>query len=99
MQITLQGYVNALEQAESRRAELDTQIRELLPSWSLGVNLLPLFLTRRECPLQEELQTIQGPVRQHGGGHAPYTKGNFQFERTVTGWRTRFPLLDLRLKR
>ena len=36
MQITLQGYVNALEQAESRRAELDTQIRELLPSWSLA---------------------------------------------------------------
>src|SRR5205807_5502509 len=31
--------------------------------------------------------------------HAPYTKGNFQFERTVAGWRTRYPLLDLRLKR
>jgi signal transduction histidine kinase/DNA-binding response OmpR family regulator len=31
--------------------------------------------------------------------HAPYTKGNFQFERTVTGWRTRYPVLDLRLKR
>jgi transposase len=36
MQITLQGYVNALEQAESRRTELDIQIRELLPSWSLA---------------------------------------------------------------
>lgn len=36
MQITLQGYVNALEQTESRRAELDAQIRELLPSWSLA---------------------------------------------------------------
>lgn len=36
MQITLQGYVNALEQAESRRAELDAQIRELFPSWSLA---------------------------------------------------------------
>src|SRR5207302_9864029 len=33
------------------------------------------------------------------GDHAPYTKGNFQFERTVAGWRTRYPLLDLRLKR
>src|SRR5437773_2264288 len=31
--------------------------------------------------------------------HAPYTKGNFQFERTVTGWRARYPVLDLRLKR
>ena len=36
MQITLQGYVNALEQAESRRAELDVQISELLPTWSLA---------------------------------------------------------------
>lgn len=36
MQITLQGYINALEQAESRRAELDMQIRDLLPSWSLA---------------------------------------------------------------
>ncbi|MBS1801362.1 MAG: IS110 family transposase [Acidobacteria bacterium] len=34
MQITLQGYVNALEQAESRHAELDIQIQELLPAWS-----------------------------------------------------------------
>jgi hypothetical protein len=33
------------------------------------------------------------------GGHAPYTKGNFQFERVITGWLTRFPLLDLRLKK
>src|SRR5262245_20114497 len=31
-------------------------------------------------------------------GHAPYTKGNFQFERTVAGWRERYPLLDLRRK-
>ncbi len=31
--------------------------------------------------------------------HAPYTKGNFQFERTVTGWRARYPALNLRLKK
>jgi len=31
-------------------------------------------------------------------GHAPYTKGNFQFERTVVGWRERYTLLDLRRK-
>src|SRR5258708_39614376 len=36
----------------------------------LGINLLPLFLTRRECPLQEGLQTIQGPVRQRGGDNS-----------------------------
>jgi transposase len=36
MQITLQGYINALGQAESRRAELDMQIRDLLPNWSLA---------------------------------------------------------------
>ena len=28
--------------------------------------------------------------------HAPYTKGNFQFERVITGWRTRYLMLDLR---
>jgi hypothetical protein len=33
-----------------------------------------------------------------GRDHAPYTKGNFQFERTVTGWRTRYSVLDFRLK-
>jgi hypothetical protein len=32
------------------------------------------------------------------GDHAPYTKGNFQFERTVVGWRERYTLLDLRRK-
>src|ERR1700722_383170 len=31
--------------------------------------------------------------------HAPYTKGNFQFERVITGWRTRYPMLDGRLKK
>ncbi len=30
---------------------------------------------------------------------APYTKGNFQFERTVTGWQERYALLDLRRKK
>jgi transposase len=46
MQITLQGYVNALEQAESRRAELDAQIRELLPSWSLAPVVIALQALR-----------------------------------------------------
>jgi hypothetical protein len=30
---------------------------------------------------------------------AAYTKGNFEFERVVRGWRTSYPVLDLRLKR
>jgi len=34
-----------------------------------------------------------------GGDHAPYTKGNFEFERIVTGWRGIHTVLDLRLKR
>ena len=34
-----------------------------------------------------------------GSDDAPYTKGNFQFERIITGWRTRYALLDLRLKK
>ena len=34
-----------------------------------------------------------------GRDHSPYTKGNFEFERVVRGWRTSYPVLDLRLKR
>jgi hypothetical protein len=34
-----------------------------------------------------------------GSDHSPYTKGNFEFERVVRGWRTSYPVLDLRLKR
>ena len=33
------------------------------------------------------------------GDHSPYTKGNFQFERIVTGWRAKHAPLDLRLKK
>jgi hypothetical protein len=31
--------------------------------------------------------------------HSPYTKGNFEFERVMRGWRSSAPLLDLRRKR
>jgi transposase len=34
-QQTLQHYINTLDQAMARRSELDGQIREILPSWSL----------------------------------------------------------------
>jgi len=42
-----------------------------------------------------ELLKVNGP---HLTDHAPYTKGNFQFERTVAGWLERYTLLDLRRK-
>jgi hypothetical protein len=31
--------------------------------------------------------------------HSPYTKGNFQLEEVVTGWRAKYSVLDLRLKK
>lgn len=35
-QIAFQNYLNAMEQALSRREQLENQIRELIPDWSLG---------------------------------------------------------------
>ncbi len=49
--------------------------------------------------LQESFQSVQRAVSERGGDHSPYAKGNFQFERVVTGWRASSPVLDLRLKR
>lgn len=46
-QIAFQGYLNALEQAESRQAELEQQIREVIPIWSL-------------FPLVTALQALRG---------------------------------------
>ena len=38
---------------------------------------------------------LNAAVKRH---HSAYTKGNFQFERTVEGWRERYALLDMRRK-
>src|SRR6266436_9009766 len=38
-------------------------------------------------------------VAERGRSHSPYTKGNFEFERVVRGWRTRFSVLDCRRKK
>ncbi|WP_373415025.1 IS110 family transposase [Ensifer aridi] len=46
-QIAFQSYLNAHEQAESRRKELDEQIAELIPHWSLA-------------PIVEALQALKG---------------------------------------
>ena len=48
--------------------------------------------------LQLPIEFIEYEVTQQRRKHAPYTKGNFQFERTVVGWRERYTLLDLRRK-
>ena len=48
-------------------------------------------------PRHPEIErVVEKNVRQNWANHAPYTKGNFQFERVITGWQTRFPRLDLR---
>ena len=46
-QYTLQTYLNAMDQALSRRGEIDAQVRELLPEWTLS-------------PLVGALQTLRG---------------------------------------
>lgn len=46
-QIVFQSYLNAMEQASSRLHEVEDQIREILPSWSL-------------CPLVNVLQSLRG---------------------------------------
>jgi len=46
------------------------------------------------------IQRVQVNVRQQRADHSPNAKGNFQFERVITGWRgARLQLLDLRRKR
>jgi hypothetical protein len=44
-------------------------------------------------------KAVHVQVGKHGADHSPYAKGNFQFDRVVTGWRESFTVLDLRLKR
>lgn len=46
-QYALQSYLHAMDQAVTRRVEIDDQIRQLLPEWSLA-------------PLVEALQTLRG---------------------------------------
>lgn len=46
-QIAFQSYINAMEQAIARREQLETQMRELCPAWSLA-------------PIVEALQALKG---------------------------------------
>jgi hypothetical protein len=54
------------------------------------------FLAPGLDPQIEDIMQVH--VGEQRRNHAPYTKGNFQFERTVVGWRERYTLLDLRRK-
>jgi hypothetical protein len=48
--------------------------------------------------LQLAIELVEHDVTEQGRQYAPYTKGIFQFERTVVGWRGKYTLLDLRCK-
>ncbi len=58
--------------------------------------------TPRDCgemPGQPGIEhVVHEHVAQQWADHSSYTKGNFQFERVIVGWRVG-PVLDLRRKR
>ena len=56
------------------------------------------FAVKRESFAQPAFKAIECEIGEHRRDYAPYTKGNFQFERVVKGWRNT-PILDLRLKK
>ena len=52
------------------------------------------------CPCHPEVKrVVHVEIGQDWANHSPYTKGNFEFERVVTGWRGIHLVLDLRLKK
>jgi len=72
----------------------------LSPAMNQPIIRIPTPWEVTMCPRHPEVErVVHKKVGQDWANHAPYTKGNFRFERTVKGWRTRYPLLDLRLKR
>ncbi len=41
------------------------------------------------CPRHPEIErVVEKNIRQNWANHSPYTKGNFEFERVVRGWRS-----------
>jgi hypothetical protein len=58
---------------------------------------IELFLMAVKLPRQQEASEVA--VGRQRRDHSPYTKGNFEFEQVLRGWRTSYPVLDLRLKR
>ena len=62
----------------------------------IGISLeWDLRILSLEPPIED---IMQKQISQHWRGHSPNAKGNFRFERVVTGWRGA-TLLDLRRKR
>jgi len=55
--------------------------------------------TRRKIPPHPRIErVVKEKIRQNRTDHAPYTKGTFEFERVVRGWRKSDAALDFRLK-
>jgi hypothetical protein len=49
-------------------------------------------------PLHPDIErVVQKEIGEQRTDHAPYAKGNFQFERVIASWRAQ-PVLDLRRK-
>src|ERR1700681_3928295 len=51
------------------------------------------------APAPLTIYLVQKDVGQRRRNRSPYAKGNFQFERVVTGWRGSSAVLDIRPKR
>src|SRR6516162_2808434 len=69
-------------------------IRYLLrPKTRFPMRRLHLLSGREFHPLEAPglswRTVVEKNVRQDWAEHVPYTKGNFQFERTIAGWRER----------
>jgi tetraacyldisaccharide-1-P 4'-kinase len=81
--------------AKSIRTKLETQHEVINISHHAGLTTKSRFDHSLE-PQVEHIVKIY--IAQQYADHAPYTKANFQFERTLKGWRTGYPVLDLQRK-
>src|SRR5882724_6550966 len=87
----------AIAQRKTRVIDLD--LRAYFDSVRHDLLLEEVASEGKRCGCHEASQANPEVHRNEGSSarrrdHAPYTKGNFQFERIVTGWRSRYPLLD-----
>src|SRR5215468_4270886 len=48
---------------------------------------------------QHPVYLVEVQITEQPRNRAPYTKGNFQFVRTIAGWKERYKLLDLRRRK
>jgi hypothetical protein len=62
----------------------------------VGESSIPRGLFR---PLQRSVHLGEVEITEQRRDHSPYTKGNIQFERIVKGWRAKYSMVDLRLKK